>query len=192
MNCLGTPTFCTSCDPASTSLYLSITNNGSTQTCLIDCGATNYPDSTSSVTTCTPCINNCATCTTITLCLTCNSGFFYSSTICISACPSGTTIANNATNNCDPCDPICLTCAGTVTDCTACSSPNVFYNGSCLTACPSGGTLAPLNGICTACDATCLYCSIVITNCTACNISSTTPYLVGTACLTACPAQFYN
>ena len=159
---------------------------------MASCGASFYPDTAVSPTTCTACVSPCATCTTQTACITCANGFFLAGATCSATCPTGTFIPNNATNSCDACNTICQTCSVTTTNCTACSSPNVFYNGTCLSACPSGGTLAPSNGICTPCDATCLTCSLTITNCTSCNLASANLYLVNNKCLTACPPTFYN
>jgi hypothetical protein len=165
------------------------------QVCVANCGSGYYPDASVSPTTCTLCVSPCATCTTQISCITCASGFFLnpsSNNSCTSTCPAGTTIANNATNTCDACSTVCLTCSVSTSNCTACSSPAVFYNGSCQSSCPSGGTLAPQNGICTACDSTCLYCNNTITNCTACNLSSIYIFLVSNACLQSCPQTFYN
>ena len=159
---------------------------------MADCGVSAYPDTAISPTTCTACVSPCATCTAQTACITCASGFFLSGTSCGTTCTVNTFIMNNATNTCDPCDAICLTCSLIVSNCTSCTSPNVFYNDSCQSSCPSGGTLAPLNGVCTACDATCLTCSISITNCTTCNTSSANPYFFTNQCLTTCPQTYYN
>jgi proprotein convertase subtilisin/kexin type 5 len=189
--CLTTPTFCTKCKTTSSYPYLNITSV-TVQTCVSACVAGMYPRTSSDPALCVVCVSPCATCTSQTACITCASGFFLDNVTCTPTCRAGTTIANNATNTCDPCDSICLTCSVSTSNCTACSAPNVYYNGSCQSSCPAGGTLAPLNGICTACDATCLYCSLTITNCTQCNIASTFPYFVSNKCLSSCPEKYYN
>jgi hypothetical protein len=190
LNCLNAPAFCTSCNASSAFPYLQVLN--STQTCVADCGAGNYPSAAASPTICTACVSPCATCTGQTVCLTCAGGFFKSGALCVSSCPVSTTVPNNATNTCDACAAICLTCSVSVANCTSCSTPNVFYNGSCQASCPAGGKLAPLNGVCSPCDPSCLTCSLTTTNCTSCNLTASTPYLVGSVCLATCPSTYYN
>jgi hypothetical protein len=188
--CSGVYTFCTKCKVNSTYPYLSITNTS--QTCVTLCGSGMYADLTLDPATCVSCKSPCATCTAVTTCQSCLSGFYFYNSTCTSSCYPNITIANNATHNCDPCSSICLTCDGAINICTACNTPLVFYNGSCQSSCPSGGSLAPDKGICTPCSSSCLTCSLSITNCTTCNTSSAYPYFVNYTCISTCPAYFYN
>lgn len=191
LHCLNSATFCTRCFPNTTYPYLQISN--STQICVSGCQAGFFPNPSIDPITCTVCKPPCATCSTEDICLSCVSGYYYlGNTTCTTLCTPEVTIANNITNKCDPCDPICLKCTGSISSCTACNSPLVFYNGSCQTGCPVGGKLAPSNGVCTSCDATCLTCFNTTNFCTSCNLSSIYIFLVDNKCLVNCPDYFYK
>lgn len=191
LNCFNSPTYCTKCNPNSSYPYLNITN--SSQVCVAGCTTGMYGSNAIDPPTCVACQSPCATCSSATTCLSCLTGYFFlNGTTCTTNCTPSVTIANAATHVCDPCSSQCRTCLGTINNCTACSDPMVFYNGSCQTGCPSGGTLAPLNGICTACVSSCQTCNSTIYNCLTCNLSSSTPFLVNSSCLTTCPPYFYN
>ncbi len=72
---------------------------------------------------------------------------------CTSQCPSGTTIPNDATRNCDLCSSVCATCSGNINSCVTCSASAAFYNGTCVSSCPP--PLVINAGQCGNCDSIC-------------------------------------
>ena len=102
---------------------------------------------------CQNCPALCASCSSLTLCLTCNTAatlaidnmcysdcnatfkYAYNST-CYNTCPAGTYLTYTGVT-CAACAPICLTCFGSGTACTSCAT-TYFFNSTCLTTCPSG------------------------------------------------------
>ncbi len=106
--CFGSSTNCTSCVVNSTYQYLFI--NNSLGTCRTTCPTYYYPDTGANPIICTLCIIPCSTCTTSTQCTSCTTGYYFYNNTCGTICPTGTTIANNVTNYCDPCSSVCATC----------------------------------------------------------------------------------
>lgn len=150
--CLGSSTNCTSCVSGSTYPYLFI--NSSLGTCRTSCPSTYYPDLASSPIQCVLCVTPCMTCTTVSQCTSCLDGYYYNVNVCQNPCPSGTTIPNDATNNCDACSVQCLTCQTTVDNCVSCSASAALYNGACVSVCPY--PLVKFNGTCASCSTKCL------------------------------------
>jgi proprotein convertase subtilisin/kexin type 5 len=75
-------TSCVSCDPNITpALYLSGTSCGTT------CPDYYYPDSITRI--CIACSIPCSTCTSVTNCITCTTGYSLYGLSCILTCPSG-------------------------------------------------------------------------------------------------------
>lgn len=188
LTCLGTATNCTSCVANSTYPYLYV--SGSTGSCRASCPIYYYPDTTSSPVTCVPCVGRCSTCLNSTQCLSCVSPYYFYNNSCVTSCPSGTMIANNISQTCDPCSTQCATCAGTVDTCLTCSGSAAMYNSTCVSVCP--GTLVIFNGSCTVCSSVCATCYVNYDNCTSCNTGSSLPYLYGSTCLATCPELYYN
>lgn len=186
--CTGSATNCTSCVSNSSFPYLFI--NSSSGTCRNQCPTYYYPDTTSNPVLCILCVPPCSTCNSSSQCFSCVSLYYFYNNTCGTFCPTGTTLANNVTNNCDRCSTQCATCAGTVDTCITCSNSAAVYNFTCVTVCP--GALVIYNGICSNCSTVCLTCYINYDNCTSCNTSSTLPYLYGSTCLFTCPELYYN
>lgn len=186
--CIGTATNCTSCWANSTYPYLYM--SGSTGSCRTLCPIYFYPDTSSSPVTCVPCVGRCSTCLNSTQCLSCVSPYYFYNSSCVTSCPSGTMIANNISQTCDPCSTQCATCAGTVDTCLTCSGSAAMYNSTCVSVCP--GTLVIFNGSCTVCSSVCATCYVNYDNCTSCNTGSSLPYLYGSTCLATCPELYYN
>lgn len=181
--CTVASTNCTSCVANSTYPYLFVSSQ--TGTCRSQCPIYFYPDTSLNPVQCAQCIIPCSTCTSVSQCTSCTSGYYFYNNSCGTSCPSGLYIPNNSTNNCDPCSTQCSTCSGTVNNCIGCSGTAALYNGSCVSACPA--PLVIYNGICSSCSNVCLTCFLTYDNCTTCNTSSTLPYLYGTTCIALCP-----
>lgn len=190
LTCVGNATFCLTCNPNSTYKYL-YANSGTvpTRICLANCPSTMFPDPSNSLQ-CTNCVSPCATCTSISTCLSCVSGKYYINGTCASSCPVDVYIANTFTNACDPCSTSCRTCSTTTTNCTSCVSPLLIYQFQCLVSCPS--PLVPQNNTCGPCDSNCLTCINDPFNCTSCNTNSSFAYLLNYKCLNSCPDTYYN
>jgi len=184
---------CTSCNQSSSYLALYITNyNGA---CLSACPTLFYLSNSTTPPQCVSCVSPCLSCTGLTSCLSCASGYYYYSQTCTSNCPVNLTIPNNATKNCDACNTQCATCSGTINNCITCSSTAALYNGQCVSQCPS--PLVINNGVCANCDTSCKTCSLIYINCTACYTNSSLPYLSLTntslgSCLASCSFTYYG
>ena len=186
--CVVTSTNCTSCVSNSTYPYLFV--NSSTGTCRTLCPTYFYADTSASPVQCIACTGRCYDCTSATQCTSCVYPFLYYNGTCDTSCPSGITIANNLTNNCDPCNTICATCSGTVDTCIGCSGTAAVQNGTCVAVCSA--PLVKRNGVCSSCSTNCLTCSINYDNCTSCVSNSTLPFLYGTTCVGVCPELYYS
>jgi hypothetical protein len=112
----------------------------------------------SSSSTCVPCINNCQTCFSETLCRTCIPGFylFTSDSSCRLSCPTsnGYFLANG---NCTACIDNCMECTNTSNSCTRCDSSTLLMNGICQAGCGSTN-FYQLNGQCYPCNTSCATC----------------------------------
>lgn len=129
------------------------------------------------------------------MCLSCVDGFYFYEGECINPCPTGITIVNDVTNECDLCNSVCAQCVGSVSNCSDCSSTSVrdlAADGSftCVSICPS--PKVNNSGICSYCSSSCLTCSINYDNCTSCNTSTSLPYLYSQKCLGDCPELYYE
>jgi hypothetical protein len=154
---------CTSC---ATGFFLS----QSTQMCGIAamCPSGTFGDSTT--LTCATCSGGCATCVgQANRCLTCASGYFFSSSSssCVAAalCPAGT-YAETSNSTCVACSSSCATCSGSATTCTGCATGLTLANSQC-TACQTGTWPTPSGTACNACPASCSACTSDSV-CTAC------------------------
>ena len=113
------------------------TNN----TCVAACPVGYYPND--ATLTCDACATGCYNCTSGTVCVECDSGYYLQqNNVCSTSCPSGY-FSNNSTKTCDSCPTNCAVC-GTTTACTTCFS-FYFLNSS--------------TNLCESCQANCQTCS---------------------------------
>ena len=135
MNCVSSPTNCTSCQTGF--VYSSVTN-----TCSSQCANGTYliVDPVTSTTSCTPCaLANCRTCDA-TQCYKCSTGYYATLSDlgvvnnCTTTCPDYYFI-QTSTSTCQKCKNLCLTCT-TTSDCQKCVIPYFLYNNECITSCP--------------------------------------------------------
>ena len=179
--CSGTTTNCTSClTSVSPAVYLS--NNVCGQTC------PNFTFANTSTATCDNCQSPCELCTSLSVCLTCASGFFLFNSSCSNTCPSAHYVPLD--KQCQPCVGNCLTCSGTTSHCLSCNNGTYLYapSATCDTTCPDGlfGNLT--SGECGGCESPCSVCSVTTSNCTSCVSGK---FFLTNQCLDACPAEGY-
>ena len=150
-----------------------------------------------------PCSSPCMTCvTSATYCLSCNSGYYLSGSICLScsaAIPSCTTCTNstfctlcsgggngttctsctanqylNAANTCITCSSVIANCQSCTssTQCTLCKTSFTLYSGTNC-SCASNQYLS--NSTCNACSSAVSYCAACTSanNCTSCTATFT-------------------
>lgn len=89
-SCMMSPTYCLTCNQTNSTLYL---YNGS---CLSNSSCLNGTYANQTTLTCSACSPACSSCSSQTLCFTCNPGFYYSNNTCLSTCPNGT-VGENST-----------------------------------------------------------------------------------------------
>lgn len=161
--------FCTSCK--NPNLYLDVsggTCNGTcnvttytlNNTCLPKCPeAYYYPAENPKV--CLTCPVGCFTCTSNSVCQSCQDSYYAYLSICIAKCPSRY-YTNYVSMSCGMCDPACLECIGnSLSDCTVCANGQLVYInsfgiGSCINSCPDGTYQTPTT--CSYCMPTCKTC----------------------------------
>lgn len=133
-----------------------------------DCKAGTYEDTSGSVPICVACTQlGCLTCTSLTVCTSCNSYQFWvrNGTVCL--CTIGRYFSVS-TSSCAACAIGCSNCSSG-TNCTQCSIPIlIIQNGTCN--CPAGTYKSTTTGAitCDPCSVGCLSCSN-LTNCTLCD-----------------------
>ncbi|KRX07476.1 Insulin-like growth factor binding protein, N-terminal [Pseudocohnilembus persalinus] len=167
----------------------------SDSSCYETCPDGYYSSDITNPKSCEPCDISCATCTSNSVCQSCNSGYFLTNNSCQSSCPDGQ-YPENATNECTQCDSNCLTCTGpTSTDCASCSnSPQKYFLASeqkCYATCPDGyfadENASPKS--CEQCHSNCETCDS-LTTCQSCNQGY---QLVNDFCESPCPdGQYYD
>ena len=131
LTCFAASSNCTSCNTTSTYPALNLT--GSSGVCLSNCPIYFYLSTSLTPTQCTPCVFPCLTCTSLLVCLSCAPTTYFYNMSCLASCPSGITIANNASWNCDACSSQCAQCVGTTSTCNGCSTTAALYQGTCVT-----------------------------------------------------------
>ncbi len=125
LTCITASSNCTTCN--TTSAFPALNLTGSSGVCLSNCPIYYYLSASLTPTQCTPCVFPCLTCTSLTACLSCvDNRFFYNMT-CLPSCPTGITIANNGSWNCDACSSQCSKCINTTSTCDGCSSTAALY-----------------------------------------------------------------
>lgn len=127
--------------------------------------------------TCNTCPNGCSQCTNATTCTSCKSGFYMSSSTCVTSCPEATFLQNNT---CYACDSHCSKC-NSASMCLKCDSEWHLYNSTCVEVCPLDTVTQ--DGKCSLCELGCLECEG--RSCAVCNPGL---YLQSGHCL-ACPPQ---
>lgn len=122
------------CDSCSQSLGFPYKLDG---TCNAECPVGTYKSE--ATLTCEPCINNCLTCLTQDVCLSCTPGTFFLDTECLEVCPVTSITYDTVTRQeCDLCIEPCYTCEGTTSTCTSCITGFYFHENECVSECPSG------------------------------------------------------
>jgi hypothetical protein len=161
----------TKCDECNDNIYL-INDNTS---CVSSCPDEGYYEDTSSVLTCSLCLENCKTCDTDALCFECITDNYLHNlgTQCLNECPDGYYDGTESGV------PTCISCADTLANCAKCSNPltcdecEIDYfmvedTLQCVETCPADyyTVLAPSKS-CSACIDDCKSCESA-TECTIC------------------------
>ncbi|KAL4449891.1 hypothetical protein ABPG74_015010 [Tetrahymena malaccensis] len=191
--------FCTSCYTDSvfagqTFNLLDTINN----VCVSSCPPVAYNNGSQQ---CVKCINNCATCTSATLCQSCVSPYYLQGTTCQSNC--NPTYYSDSNSKCQQCDQTkCLNCSGSSTNCTSCQPGfgliTVSGQSSCVNCSSTPGYYDKKDnsGICGICNPLCTQCSGNANNCSACAQISNgkAVYLnpITNTCTTSCENDGYN
>ena len=136
LTCTIGPFTCTSC-----SYPLKLMSS----VCVNDCPAGTYTHTASNNTLqCIICPSQCTTCSSASLCQSCQSTFYFYTESCLVNCPQATFPSNQTVNGslfCSPCSSFCLTCTSS-NQCSQCQSgyyisPSANGN-SCASVCASG------------------------------------------------------
>lgn len=152
---------------------------------------------------CKACNPACATCTSLSVCQTCQSvngvGYFLSGTTCTVACPS-THFGQTSNYTCMACWAGCATCYGsTALNCTSCKNDGadnyylIYGTDICNLTCPDGQYQNTTAFACLLCSSHCLTCTLNSTYCTTCGLSPSglTLFLSNGTCIFDCAAGFY-
>jgi hypothetical protein len=126
------PTKCITCFPNGTAANAPL-YYAATMKCYDQCPAGSFLANVSSQQ-CLNCDVSCATCSSISSCLTCQQDY-------IKASNNGLCVLN--------CSSECSTCSVSKNNCTSCPSGTVLYNYQCLSECPSGTYLKESTNSCT-------------------------------------------
>lgn len=161
------------------------------------------PGYAASYDTCYPCTAPCKTCSSVTACQSCITGFFLDGTKCIVdncktmgglrtcvECKPGYFLTNNG-QSCNMCPPYCVACSDSV-KCTLCVGGFVLtqagictlsncktMQGDLCVECEVGYYVLGDRKTCGPCQSVCRTCDKVAQNCTSCANSYT---LVGETC----------
>lgn len=136
---------------------LTLINNYSQTVCVDVCPAMYYPDYTTHM--CNICPLGCAVCSSPSMCITCQPGFFKYNNLCVMNCPLRyLTISDR----CLQCVSPCATCTSSLLRCTTCINGYILLDGSCLLNCPPryylSQTLMSNINICSPCLPQCQTC----------------------------------
>lgn len=200
--CVGCDSSCNRCTGPLATDCLTCTSGSllsSNNSCISSCPTGQY----SLNHVCYYCISSCASCTSASVCTSCQKVagqpyYLDSSGTCVVICPTGTYADVSLT--CISCTSPCVTCSGGTSLCTSCDSgsatPYLNYGAFiCSAACPDGQYAPSSSFNCQPCNSNCLTCSSTSTNCLTCglSLSSGLPlYLSGTTCLANCPFGSYG
>jgi len=118
---------CTKCDTSSTFPYLY------SQTCLNNCPQTYYNNLISGICVLCSTLNiGCANCSSMSSCLSCDSGYIFLTNKCYQTTPTGYYNDNGIAKTCTG---DCATCVDLATKCTSCKTLNLDGN-VCTATCP--------------------------------------------------------
>lgn len=179
--CSGTITNCTQCNLAS--LYPYLVNND----CLASCPEKYYNVSlTGQCISCATAGINCVNCSSASTCLSCDLGFVFYNSQCLSYTPTGYV---NISGVAVACTGDCKTCSIATDNCTSCKTLNL-EGYTCVATCASG--TIPISQVCTACLSPCATCTTTTSTCLSC-LATLSPlrYLTGTTCQLTCPSSTY-
>jgi hypothetical protein len=160
-------------------------------TCLSKCPNEYYASDTSPPK-CEKCDSRCLTCTNLTFCTSCKTGFFLLSNTCIDSCGIGY-YPNVLSSNCDPCSSNCNNCdkIGDVLKCLSCDNYTYLENDACYSSCNLGYYANSITRECDRCSNYCITCEYSgdILICKECN----SPYLLKEgACAIYCGSGYYS
>lgn len=155
----------------------------------MDCPAGTYPVGSAMV--CSNCLTQCATCTSLAVCLSCVVPYYLYNSECITNCPLGYYAQPLL---CTACQTPCLTCTSP-TICQSCLSLS-YFNSTCYSTCPQGyyssvSSATLLNTTvkeCIKCVSPCVNC-LSSTSCMSCE---TGLKLHNYQCLSFCPQFYYD
>jgi proprotein convertase subtilisin/kexin type 5 len=187
-----------SCTVCSSSFYLQMGSN----TCSSGCSNGEFANGVGNV--CTLCAAACATCTSPTLCQSCDSvngiAYFLDTDKCTVKCPS-TQFGKLSDFTCTNCAGGCATCfdAG-LNSCYSCGNDGsavphflVYGTDTCDPDCPNGQYKNTSAFKCLLCSSVCATCSLNSTHCLSCGMSpfGYAVFLNGDRCLAACPTGLW-
>lgn len=178
LTCVEDPFNCSSCNTSSPLAYLL------NWRCLSACPETYYRNI--GLGACSPCSSvvglNCNNCSTVSTCLSCNSGYVLLNASCLNYVPVGYV---NMSGVAVPCTGDCASCSNSSSNCTSCLQYNLL-NNICYQTCPSG--YAGINRTCLPCVSPCHTCQGTVTTCTSCLPTLAPPlYLSNSRCVPTCP-----
>ena len=144
------------------------------------------------------CNSACLTCTTDSVCQSCQSingvGYYLDVNFCTVSCPS--TQYGGSGYLCLNCHDSCLTCfGGAANQCRTCKTNNsipyylVYKTTFCNDTCPNGQYKNDTDNTCGLCSSGCVTCVSTSTNCLTCGFSSDglNLYFNENRCLMNCP-----
>jgi len=135
---------------------------------------------------CVQCPYNCTKCTAPGICETCNDGYAFSGTLCLSLCPARQFGDNNS--NCMACPYDCYTCDNS-SNCLTCNSLADFriYNCTSKRCVPIDGYFDNNATASVLCPTNCSLC-LSLTLCSQCSNG----YLGPTQLCGECPLRYYS
>lgn len=176
--CLYCSVSCMTClsanSSACTSCYSGAYLDQNSQTCSSTCSNGFYPDSSSGIGLCLPCVAPCLYCTSATYCLSCLGTSLF--------------LVNGSCLGClDPCQ----TCSTLRTNCTSCNTNSSYpylYSASCNSNCLFG-YFPDSSYQCTACTSPCASCTDSSTSgCLSCLSGY---YRLNSTCFSVCPSAYF-
>ncbi|KAL4463539.1 hypothetical protein ABPG72_010881 [Tetrahymena utriculariae] len=184
---------CRTCDSIDNTKCLTCYNDRFLQSnkCVLQCDPGYYKQGQS----CTQCNNNCNTCQSDTICVTCQTGYLFvpATNQCVQSCGSLQSYYQSQ-QQCLPCDSKCYTCTDSQT-CQSCNNSYYFVAGQnkCVdqAGCNNLGLFTKANQ-CVLCESPCATCLTTYNTCTSCLSGQPYIYLQGNSCQAKCNASFYS
>ncbi|KAL4429269.1 hypothetical protein ABPG74_013575 [Tetrahymena malaccensis] len=184
---------CRTCDSIVNTKCLTCYNDRFLQanSCVLQCDPGFYKQGQS----CNQCINNCATCKSDTVCVTCQPGYLFvpATNQCVQSCGTLQSYYQSQ-QQCLPCDSKCYTCTDSQT-CQSCNNNYYFVAGQnkCVdqAGCNNLGLFTKANQ-CVQCESPCATCQTTYNTCTSCLAGQPNIYLQGTQCQAKCNASYYS